>query len=139
MGYRRNKKRYRLVFDDPEMAGFEVVMGSLSIDEFTKLTSSFAGVTEANPEAGAGGIEGLLKTFAGKIVSWNLEDDDGKPVPASLAGVKTQDMDFIMPVITAWMDAIAGVDPTSRPGANGTGTFPEVSLPMEPLSASRPN
>lgn len=138
-GFKRNRKRYRLVFDDPELTGFEVLMGSLTISEFTKLTGAFAGVTADKPEDGVDGVGPLLETFAGKIISWNLEDDDGKPVPATLAGVQEQEMDFIMPVITAWMDAIASVPKAPPAPANGTGTFPEVSLPMEPLSVSLPN
>jgi hypothetical protein len=136
MGYTRTRRKYRLKFEDEELAGLEVVMGSLSIGEFTELTSSISGGATAET---ADGVTSLLEKFAGKIASWNLEDDDGQPVPATFDGVKTQELDFIMAIVTAWMDAIAGVDPTSRASANGTGTFPEVSLPMEPLSASRPN
>lgn len=136
MGFTRARKKYRLKFEDEELAGLEVVMGSLSIGEFTELTSSISGGATAET---ADGVTGLLEKFAGSIESWNLEDEEGQPVPATFDGVKTQELGFIMLIVTAWMDAIAGVDPTSRAYANGNGTFPEVSLPMEPLSASRPN
>lgn len=135
MGYKRARKRYRLTFEDPELEGLEVVMGSLSISEFMELTSAVGGVSAES----ADGVTGLLEKFASRIISWNLEDDDDQPVPADFDGVKTQELGFVMAIVTAWMDAIANVDPTSRASANGTGTFPEVSLPMEPLSASRPN
>lgn len=135
MGYKRTRKRYKLRFEDPDLAGFEVVMGSLSIGEFMDLTS----MVQADPKEGAASTNRLLGKFSRSIVSWNLEDDDGRPVPATLEGVQTQELGFIMQVVMAWMDAIAAVDPTSRAGANGGGTFPEVSLPMEPLSPSLPN
>jgi hypothetical protein len=130
MGFTRARKKYRLKFEDPELEGFEVVMGSLSIGEFTDLTGMVDGQQSAE------GVTALLEKFAGSIDSWNLEDEKGTPVPATFDGVKTQDLDFIMAIVVAWMDAIAGVDPTLRASANGTGTFPEVSLPMEPLSSS---
>lgn len=131
MGYRRNKKRYRLRFDDPEMGGFEIVMGSLSIGQFLDLQAASAAAADDTS-----GVAALLAKFAAKIISWNLEDDGGEPVPATFDGVKGQELDFILAIISAWMDAMAGVDPTSPASANGTGTFPEVSLPMEPLSPS---
>jgi len=137
MGFQRKKKKYKLRFEDPELEGFEVVMGSLSIGEFTELTDAF---TAAQAGQGAAeGVTGLLEKFAASIDSWNLEDEKGEPVPTTFDGVKTQDMDFIMQVVVAWMDAIAGVDPTSRASANGGGILPEVSLPMEKLSVSLPN
>lgn len=132
MGYKRAKKRYRLQFDDPELNGFEVVMAGLSIGQFIDLQTTAAAADDA-------GTTDLLEKFAAKITSWNLEDDDGLPVPATFDGVKSQDMDFIMMIISAWMDAMAGVDPTRQTGANGGGTLPEVSLPMEKLSISLPN
>ena len=134
MGYKRARKTYRLKFEDPELNGFEIAMGSLTIGQFMDLQAASAAAADD-----AEGVTALLEKFTAKIISWNLEDDDGLPVPATFDGVKTQDMDFIMTIISAWMDAMAGVDPTSRASANGSGTFPEVSLPMEPVSASRPN
>ena len=139
MGFKRAKRRYRLQFDDPELEGFEVVMGSLSIGEFMDLTGSFTKVQGGDAAAGADSVSSLLTRFSKSIISWNLEDDQGKAVPATLTGVKGQEMDFIMTVVMAWMDAMSGVDPTSRATANGGGTLPEVSLPMERLSVSLPN
>lgn len=138
MGYKRAKKQYRLKFEDPDMAGFEVVMGSLSVGELMDLTGSVT-AAQTDAAAGAAGNAAMLAKFAAKIISWNLEDEDGTPVPATLEGVKTQDLGFVMEIITAWMEATAGVDPTSQAAANGTGTLPAVSLPMERLSVSLPN
>jgi hypothetical protein len=138
MGYRRTKKKYRLTFEDEDLAGLEVLMGSLSIAEFMELTEASTAAQAAGDTAG-NAVTGLLEKFAGSIVSWNLEDEDGSPVPATFDGVKAQELGFVMSVVMAWMDAVAAVDPTSRASANGTGTFPEVSLPMEPLSLSLPN
>ena len=138
MGFTAPKKKYRLKFEDEDLAGFEVTMASLSIGEFTELTDAFT-VAQAGAESAAEGVTGLLEKFASSIVSWNLTDEKGKAIPPTFAGVKTQELGFVMQIVMAWMDAIAAVDPTSRASANGGGTFPEVSLPMEPLSLSQPN
>jgi hypothetical protein len=141
--FRREPKLYLLRFED--YPGFEVTMKGLSIEGFLELAKT-AGALQGSdmsamkPEAltvALDSVEGLFSRFAGLLVSWNLDDEEtGDPVPADVAGVRSQGMDFILEIVMAWMDAIAAVDPTSRTAANGSGTFPEVSLPMEPLSPS---
>lgn len=142
MGFKKAKKRYRLTFEDPELAGLEVIMGSMSIGQmldFQKVVNALQPGEKKDEAVQQKMVELTLERFAKSIISWNLEDEEGMPIPATLAGVQTQELDFIMPIITAWQEAIAGVDPKSQPSANGSGNFPEVSLPMETLSASLPN
>lgn len=114
-------------------------MGSLSIGEFMNLTNALSEVKEDDDAASQSTTVLMLQRFAKSIISWNLEDEEGIPVPATLAGVQSQELGFITQILNAWMEAMAAVDPKSQPSANGTGTFPEVSLPMETLSASLPN
>ena len=143
--YQPKRKLYQLRFEDHP--GFEVTMAGLSIDGFMALSrqaASMQGLDMAKlkgPELDAAmdQVDGLFTRFAGSLKSWNLDGDDGQPVPVTMGGVRTQDLDFILEIITAWMDAIASVDiPLPQP-ANGSGTFPEGSLPMEPLSPSLPS
>jgi hypothetical protein len=79
-------------------------------------------------------IEQLLNGFAKALVSWNLEEEDGTPVPPTLEKVREQEFIFILPVVTAWMDAIAGVSADLGKDSGSGVTFPEGSLPMETLS-----
>lgn len=142
MGYRRPRKTYRLVFDDPEYAGLEVRMAGLSVGEFTRLTAALGPVSDdpaalaASASAGTGEV---IAAFTRSIIEWNLEEDDGRPVPVTAEGVNGQDTGFVMTIIMAWMDAIAGVDPISRASANGGGTAPLGLVPMETLSPSPAN
>ena len=132
MGYQRKRRVYRLDFEgDPVLDGLEVRARSLNLGEFLA-TSRLAGMA-------AGGVtpedvdvfEGLFATFAGALVSWNLEDDEGRPVPATLDGVKAQDVDFVMPIVNAWFKAIAGVaSPLGPPSSAGVPSL-EASIPME--------
>lgn len=140
MGFRPQATLYKLRFTDPELSGLEATAESLTTDEFLTMQRLAAAATKTN--AGADGIaaaEKLLDGFAANLVSWNLEDKDGKPVPATRKGVGAQKFDLIITMVMAWMEAIAGVDPTSRNGSNGGGTFPEGSIPMELSSLSRGN
>src|SRR5258706_50838 len=122
-------------------------MRGLSIDGFMSLAREAAGMQGLDMsamqgpelEAAMDKVDGLFTRFAKSLRAWNLDDDDGEPVPETLDGVRSQDLDFILEITMAWMDAIASVDPTLPQPANGSGTFPAESIPMEPLSPSLPS
>jgi hypothetical protein len=137
VGYRREPKQYKLIFEDPGMAGLEVVARSLSIGEFAKVTR-LADQVKDDSEATAGVLD-LFEMLGKSLASWNLEDEVGDPVPADYEGIKTQELDFILAIVSAWISAIADVTPPLPAGSNSGGTSPEASLPMEPLSPSPPN
>jgi hypothetical protein len=125
MGFRVDPTVYQLKFEDPQLKGLEVEAESLSVHDFLKMQELS---DEAGTSAQAAGQ--LLDGFAQNLVRWNLEDSHG-PVPATVDGVRGQKMDFVLMLIREWMNAIAGVDPTSQPGLNGGGTSQELSIPME--------
>ena len=78
-----------------------------------------------------------MSRFAGALVSWNLEDEDGEPIPADLAGVLSNDFDLNLELIGAWLDAASGAaTPLGRPSTSGSPSL-EASLPMDPLSPSQ--
>lgn len=142
MGYRRPKHVYKLVFEDEDMGGLEVRTTSPSLGQFLEL-AKLAELDVSDPTAVTSSdleqVRELFEMFAEYLVSWNLEDEGGQPVPSDLSGLMLQDIGFIMRIILAWMKAIAGVSgPKERPSSGG-GPFPEGSLPMEPLSASPPS
>jgi hypothetical protein len=132
MGYRKQPKQYRLTFEDPGYAGLEIVMGSLTVGEYTDMLAA----TQAD---GADQAGLMAKMMAGKLISWNLEDEFGNPVEASYEGVEGQELDFIQQIVVAWMTAIASVPPPLPAGSNGSGQYPAASMPMEPLSPSHQN
>lgn len=131
-GYKRQRTTYKLKFADPAMEGLEVVARSASVQTLLKITS-LADAASENPETQV--VHEVLALFGDALVSWNLEDDDGNPVPADAMGLASQDMDFVMAVIMAWVQAVSQVAPP-LPAASSNGHKPglEASLPMEPLS-----
>jgi hypothetical protein len=124
VGYRVKRKVYKLVFADEEMAGLEVVARSMTTGQLIELNGKDSG-HGAQSDA-----------FASALVSWNLEDEDGAPVPATLEGIRSLEVDFTLKIMNAWLDAVNGVSAPLDPSSSGG--LPSVvgSIPMETLSAS---
>lgn len=142
MGYKR--KLYVLKWPDGhELAGLEVTTKGLSVKKLFELTS-LAGQLSSDATDTAAKVsvaDELFAGFAARLVSWNLEDDDDVPVPATLEGVTDQDFTFMVGVIMTWMDEVASVD-IPLPGASPDGATSETepdgvaSIPVETLSPS---
>jgi hypothetical protein len=79
-----------------------------------------------------------LKRFGEHLVSWNLEDEDGTPVPATYEAMMQQDHDLIGALNNAWIETLVGVhkaDPLPESSTSGEPSLVE-SVPMEALSSS---
>lgn len=141
MGYVWKGKTYRLVFADDEFEGLEVVARSASVGAYRRIADLATREFHHPPtEDDLAEIDNLFDEFAKVLVSWNLEDedDDGKrtPVPATLAGMHSQDLTLIRQIIWSWMEAVAGISaPLDQPSDGGEQSV-EESLPMEVLSPS---
>ncbi len=136
MGYVPRRTQYKLDFSQTEYDGLEVVTRSASM-------ATLLGILELADEAeqATSGKEGLAKLdqlfglFEGVLVSWNVESEDGKPVPASKAGLLTQDSAFTLAVIQMWAREMTQAPPTS-PTASGSGA---TSVPPGLAEASQPS
>jgi hypothetical protein len=128
-GYRTQEKHYKLVFEDDEFEGLEVVAKSLSVGDFLKMTE----LAGKGSDVDSGNIRTMFETLAASLVYWNLEDEKGKKVPSTLAGIMSQDFDFIMSIIGAWMEGMAAVSPKSQKTSNPGSAL--ASLPMETLTS----
>jgi hypothetical protein len=71
--------------------------------------------------------------LANKIVSWNLTQD-GQEVPANYLGLMSEDLEFVMSMIGAWIEAQVGTPGELGKDSNSGGLSEEVSIPMELLS-----
>lgn len=141
MGYKRKRTVYKLVFDG-ELEGLEVCTYAppLKILKTAVAMSSFGGQSTSELDAREfEQINAFFEDFAEYLVSWNLEDDDGLPVPATVEGLQAQDLPFVMEILEGWLDTVADVDaPLGQPSSSGRPPL-EGSLPMEPLSPSLPS
>jgi hypothetical protein len=128
VGYKRNPKVYRLRFQG-EYDGLEVMIRSLSMGQLIKNR------TGANEE-GRNATEDLVELLAKQLISWNLEAEDGTPVPPTLDAIQAEDNDLIFAIINRWMEAVQGV-PAPLPESSPSGEpSPVESIPMAPLSES---
>lgn len=142
MGYRR--KVYKLVFDDGQHEGLEVRARGISIERAVKmlaLGSSLAGAAGilADNEEGAVQRERLYDGLATVLLDWNVEEDDGTPVPTTVDGIRTVDWDVVMAIFEAWSTAVMGVGRPLPPSSNGGVPSDEqalLTLPAESLSPS---
>lgn len=131
MGFERKRKVFKLKFADPEFDGLEVLAASPSMDTFVAIAR------HAGKNVDTEALDELLGHFCVSLISWNLEED-GVPVPATVEGLRTQEPDFVLEVVDAWMDAVNGTsanDPLAQPSDAG-GQFQEALIPMETLSPS---
>lgn len=83
-------------------------------------------------------IAASMKRFVESLVSWNLEDDQGRPIPATTDGLKQVDQALARALQGAYVDALVGVhdaDPLPESSTSGEPSLVE-SIPMEALSPS---
>ncbi|MFI2349697.1 hypothetical protein ACH492_22120 [Streptomyces sp. NPDC019443] len=128
-GYRHKRKRINIKFEEPhEYAGLEVCLRGTNLGEFLALR----GIGDVD----LSDIGDQLKRFGESLISWNLLEEDGTPVPPTLEAVYTQDQDLMFALASQWMDVMAGVKaPLDESSPAGEPSL-EASIPMESLSSS---
>jgi hypothetical protein len=106
----------RLVFEN-EYAGAEVVV-SLNFSFGLLLEAQRLAGNEADPAM----LESLLRRFTDEaLVSWNLVDEDGEPIPSHPDGLLHAPMPFVNRVISETAAAVGQIpDPLESRSNNGT-------------------
>jgi hypothetical protein len=129
--YKKKATEYHLVFesDDPDdpLNDLEVYIRSLPIDQFVELSE----LAELAPSDRARAGIKVLDIFTRSLVDWNLTDEDDQEISADKAGVYSQELDFILRIIQAWMTRMGGVEDPLELGSSSGRTSPVESLPME--------
>jgi hypothetical protein len=128
MGYKPTV--YSLVFDD--LDGLEVKTYGTSIGQVKKF------MTFTDEGRSVEQTVELFDAFVKALISWNLEDGDGNPVPPTAQGLdEFPDSQLMSAIVNAWMQAVSGVDDELGKDSDSGKPFQEESIPMEPLSASQ--
>lgn len=112
-------------------------------DEYHGLEARMRGMSIADwlQASGLDGSDGddaatTMKRFYDALVSWNLEDEDGTPIP--VIDAPNRDSRMIRRLNNAWIETLTGVhkaDPLPEPSPSG-GTSPAPPIPMNPVSES---
>jgi len=147
MGYKKPEKVFVLQFKD--MDGLEVKAKGATVGQLANIVelADRARNVSDGVKALSEVIE-LFRVFGSKLVSWNLETEEGEPVslePLEISGqretpteacvrvVMDQDLDFALEIVYAWIDALVGTsDPLERSLPSGELSL-EESIPMETL------
>lgn len=140
MGFKR-QKLYKLTWDtddDDELNGLVVRAGTIPIGEYFELTdyvlrSKVPDRFQEEDEPEEAAFDWTIDLFAGALASWNLEDADDQPIPATREGLMTQDRELVLRVIVQWVKALGSVTrPLKKPSPAGD-QLVAASIPMETL------
>lgn len=142
MGYRKTTRRIEVslkghkvygTVDEGEEAPLAYVRGK-TLDEYLIL------VGLRDPEEGDERSMTIrqLEAFADSLVSWNLEREDGTPIPCNAAAFfREVDNDLTLALATEWVERLGGkvddADPLPESSPSGEPSL-VASVPMEALS-----
>lgn len=123
MGFRIQRRTCVLEFDPekfPEYEGAEVHCRlDIDTEAFLELERLQSAITDdaANGEK----VRAMLGFFADNIVeSWNLEDENGDPLPITLDTLMAMPPKLTLNLIPLWKAAAVGIDaPLEAPSPNG--------------------
>lgn len=141
MGKRITRKTFKLSFQpDTPLDGLTTVVRGLSLGKALELQKNAADKDKGGAE-GKQAIERMVELLAEHLVEWDAEDEDGVPIPPTVEGLLSQDVDFVMSIIDAWQSAVTAATsvPESDPlPGTSTGGQPsvEASIPMDVPSES---
>lgn len=130
MGFREQPNTITLRFDEgDELHGLEVTLQGMSIGEFMSSMGWDGGDGDDTAQT--------MEKFHKALISWNLEDADGQPIPVTASRERPHRL--ILRLNNAYVDALTGVhksDPLPEGSASGENS-PAPAIPMEPLSQSQ--
>ena len=114
MGFRVSKRVARIVFEkDHEYHGLEVV-AALDVPMRTMFELEQVGSEGSDNQV-------LLERFGNTVlVEWNLEGDDGTPVPATGEGFLSLPISLASTLMGKWSEAATAIPaPLGQPSKNG--------------------
>lgn len=127
-GFKRKRKTYKLDFEGTEYDGLEVRVTGLTTGEYLELVSLSGPTEEGDRE-----VEGMIRMFQKHLVSWNLEDEKGKPLDTTYETVADNDFTMNTTIINRWTEALSGVpDETAKKSQTSDDSQVE-SIPTEML------
>lgn len=106
MGYQRKQETLRLTFTG-QLEGLHVVVRQASPEVMRHVVATTKMTQDAALTEQADAILNLCEAFGQLLASWNLEDEQGQPVPAMPQHLARQDTAFVLALVYGWLDAMA--------------------------------
>ncbi|GAA2199949.1 hypothetical protein [Streptomyces bangladeshensis] len=143
MGYRKTTRKIEVSLKGHKVYGQDTehpvaYARGKNLEEYLRLQ----GFTETEEGDERTGIVRQLEEFADSLISWNLENEDGTPVPCTRAGLFSIDNDLALAMATEWLERLGGKVDEASPldGTSLSGEpSPVASIPMEALSDPQPS
>lgn len=130
-GFVYEPNTYTLQFGPKDqLHGLEVVVQSVPLGKFLKITQLAGDAGSTDPGKALGAVAELFDTLGSALVSWNLTDRQGTPVPCTVEALQDQPTELGMRLVQEWMQAIGGVSPELGKGSDSGVTYPAVPMPM---------
>ena len=100
-GFRIPERTARVTFEGTDYDGAEIKLRlSVSFAQFIALRESAQGEDQ----------EGMARLFGQNVLmEWNLEDEDGLPLPADGDGMMAIPLDLTNQIVQHWVEAVAAV------------------------------
>lgn len=135
-GFKPERTIYRLKFEDPGYKGLVVEMAGIKVGVFLEVAELGDLQERRFTKADMPKVRRLFEIAGEGLVDWNVIGEDDEPVPATLAGMMTQEFPFVLTILSAWMSAVGDV-PGPLGQTSDDGRLSAVaSLPMDVASAS---
>jgi hypothetical protein len=109
MGYRKTVRHLTVslkghaVYGTDDVAPEAVARGK-NLDEYLRLM----GYTDAEEGDERTGIVRQLEEFSASLISWNLEEEDGTPIPCTPRALFAIDNDLALALATEWLERLGG-------------------------------
>jgi hypothetical protein len=123
-----------LRFADGDLEGLVIRVRVMSVGALKDLLTKLDELSERPLE----GMPHVAQSLADHLIGWNIDDENGNPVPATYEGVLSLDPAELGKIGHAWMKSLSGAVPVDSPlgesspsGVPSAGEEPE--LPMESL------
>lgn len=128
MGYRKVPTIYTLAEfkDEP---GLVVRMKAIKLGKVRKLIRLVDGENSNDLET----LDEIFSLVEEGLVSWNLEDESGAPIPADMSGIEEQELPMLLEILNVWLSQMTGVDEDLGKGSGSGVNFPGRPLTMEAL------
>ncbi len=119
MGYQA--RTYKLVWPDGHtLHGLEIRMRGMSLAELDTLSAFEAQGKEVSTGSRVAEMRAMAQLFSSRLISWNLQDENGQDVGTSIDDILKADLGVVMSAIGAWQKEVTRVpDPLPQSSSDG--------------------
>lgn len=119
MGYQA--RTYKLLWPEGhQFHGLEIRMRGMSLAELERLSAFERSKGDADVAGRTAEIRAMAELFSHRLISWNLEDEEGRPVGTDPDSIASADLGLVMSAIGAWEREVTRVpDPLPQGSSDG--------------------